>query len=271
MIYVIKTATNDVIVFDSIASFSDTYKGNVSSHPIEDGAKISDHVITENPVININGVVSDYNFYNPLKDVVSQNVPAYKAPTSRSSSLTYINNGKVSTDKQSLPVDYSGSDTDGSFSVKASASAVKDKLVSIFTNKQPVSILAYDFAGQDSVITRYSDCIITSLAFNRNPESGYAIYPNITLEKITIVPVKVTSATAEKIIINKVSNQASGVDGKGNAQVPKKEVPDTDKNKAGSKQEVHINQQLNLEGAEERRQVLQDTLKELRAKNEAFK
>src|SRR5574343_1126987 len=68
MIYVIKTALKDVIVFDSVTSFSESYGGNVTSHPIEDGSKITDHSVVENPKFRISGVVSDYNFFNPIKD-----------------------------------------------------------------------------------------------------------------------------------------------------------------------------------------------------------
>ena len=49
MIYVIKTQNNDVILFDSILSFSESYQGSVTSHPVEDGSKISDNYCYREP------------------------------------------------------------------------------------------------------------------------------------------------------------------------------------------------------------------------------
>lgn len=235
MLYVIKTENNDVIVFDSVTSFSEQYQGSVTSHPVEDGSKISDHVITNNVKFKIQGVVSDYNFYNPLKDFVNTPVPAYDFD--RTSYLNSLDqDGRVRDIAEDIPDDYSGKDSSSSFSVKASASVVKAKLIEIFNKKLAVTVLEYNPTGGAGEIKSYTNCIITDISFETNPESGYAIYPNISIEQISVVPVKVVQAEAARIIPTVVAAQAAADASKGNR---KGAEANASGDKAASKQEAH--------------------------------
>ena len=214
MIYVIKTQNNDVILFDSILSFSESYQGSVTSHPVEDGSKISDNVITENLKIKIQGVVTDYNFWNPLKDAANVAVPGYDYNRIGAMGLT-DSNGSPALSDAPVPSDYAGKDNDTNTSVKASMDAVRKRLIAIQRGKEVVTVLAYIVREKDSLIESYENCVITDLSFDTSPDGGYAIYPNISIEQVNVVKVKVTQVDKDNITENKLANQAGGTDGKG--------------------------------------------------------
>lgn len=211
MIYVIKTENDDVIVFDSITSFAENYNGSVTSHPVEDGTKISDHVIVENVKLKIQGVVTDYNFFNPLKDVAAVKVPAYAVDNG--SKLNYLTSPAS---EQVVPDNYAFTEGGKSFSAVASANAVKAKLIEIHQNKIPITVLEYDFEGKDSIINTFTPCIITDIDFTTTPDSGYAFYPSISIEKIKVAPVKITEASSPKITQQAVKDAAADPVNKGN-------------------------------------------------------
>ena len=240
MIYVIKTANNDVILFDSVLAFSESYQGSVTSHPVEDGSKISDNVTVENVKIKIQGVVTDYNFFNPIKDAGNQKVPGYDYPRQYGSMLINTKGEPETNANVAIPSDYSGTDNDGNVSVKAAMEVVKQRLIAIQQNKEFITVLGYNTDGKDSEINKFSNCIITDVAFNQNPESGYAIYPDITIEQVNVVKVKVLSASSDKIVNDIVNGQASGEDGKG-SQLPSG-------GKAGETSTNKSNQQKKLGG-----------------------
>jgi hypothetical protein len=215
MIYVLKTQNLDVITFDSILSFSESYSGGVTSQPIEDGGKISDHIITDNLKIKIQGVVTDYNFWNPLKDAANVAVPGYDYNRTGAMGLT-DSNGSPALSDAPVPSDYAGKDNDTNTSVKASMDTVRQRLISIQRNKEVITILGYLVREKDSLIVSYENCVITDLSFDTSPDSGYAIYPNISIEQVNIVKVKTQFANSQKIVEEKVADQATGEDGKGN-------------------------------------------------------
>lgn len=58
----IKTSTRDVYLFDAVSRFSETSSGSLSSHPIEGGLSIVDHVINENRTYTLTGLFSEDGF-----------------------------------------------------------------------------------------------------------------------------------------------------------------------------------------------------------------
>lgn len=236
MIYVIKTQNNDVILFDSILSFSESYQGSVTSSPVEDGTKISDNIITENVKLKLQGVVTDYNFWNPIKDAGNQKAKGYDYPRAYGNMIIDTQGQPETTDNVAIPQDYSGTDDEGIISVKASMDIVKQKLISIQRNKEFVTILGYNTDGKDSVVDKFDNCVFTDISFDVSPDSGYAIYPNISIEQVNVVRVRVTQASGDVITERKVANQAAGDAGKGNQKPTngKDEKP-----KAETKEELH--------------------------------
>lgn len=234
MIYVIKTENGDVITFDSILSFSESYKGSVSSHPLEDGTTISDHVVSDNIRFRIQGVVSDYNFWNPLKNSLGS-IPAYNYPRQDSGMIITPNGTAQELSNVTIPNDFS---TTTGESVKSTADMIRERLIAIQRNAEVVSLIGYLVGGEDPVVKLWPNCIITDLSFDQSPDSGDAIYPNMSLEQVKLVQVKVTQANSDKIVVASVANQAAATDGKGPLSPPKVTNPDQP-DPAASKEEKH--------------------------------
>lgn len=60
-----------VIVFDAAIDTGRQFSANVTSHPVETGVNINDHVTVENPKFTLKGVVSDAAFLTPFEQVAS--------------------------------------------------------------------------------------------------------------------------------------------------------------------------------------------------------
>lgn len=234
MIYVIKTENGDVITFDSILSFSESYRGGVTSHPVEDGTTISDHVTTENVKFRIQGVVSDYNFWNPLKNSL-RGIPAYNYPRQDSGMVISPNGIAYESGFVTIPNDFSTPDGD---SVKSIADTIRKRLIDIQRNSEMVTLFSYVVGGEATTTDIWPNCIITDLSFDKSPDSGDAIYPNMSLEQIKVVKVKVTQANSDTIIVATISNQAAVTDGKGPLSPPKAKDA-TQPDPAASKEEKH--------------------------------
>ena len=67
MTYAIKRNNGDILWFDAIEGFEETYSSSVTKHPIATGSLVSDHVVKDNPVLNLRGILSDadFNFNRP--------------------------------------------------------------------------------------------------------------------------------------------------------------------------------------------------------------
>jgi hypothetical protein len=124
-------------------------------------------------------------------------------------------NGSPALSDAPVPSDYAGKDNDTNTSVKASMDAVRKRLIAIQRGKEVVTVLAYIVREKDSLIESYENCVITDLSFDTSPDGGYAIYPNISIEQVNVVKVKVTQVDKDNITENKLANQAGGTDGKG--------------------------------------------------------
>lgn len=60
-----------VLVFDAAIDTNRSFSTKVTSHPVETGVNISDHVTIDNPTFSVKGVVSDAAFLTPYEQVAS--------------------------------------------------------------------------------------------------------------------------------------------------------------------------------------------------------
>lgn len=215
MTVAIKRSNNEIIFIDAVLQFSRQYSGSVSKNPIENGSSVTDHVTTENPVFTINGVVSDadFNIDRPL-------INAADASSYSLANRTYVNDDPVLFSPiiggnainpltKYLPqsvtqflgdtvpsISYIEQEDRDDISTRIS-SLVESKLLEIFDKKEEVVILVFEKKGVVDVITKMLDqCILTNLSFDETPESGMALYPNMTFERITKVVLKTTTLPA---------------------------------------------------------------------------
>ena len=59
-----------IIYFDAVTVYTKDYSGKVTSHPIEAGASISDHFVSDNPKFKISGVLSHVD-WSPVPEKIS--------------------------------------------------------------------------------------------------------------------------------------------------------------------------------------------------------
>lgn len=202
MIIVIKEqASSDIITLSCVTSFDESYTGSVSSHPIESGSTITDHVTSDNDKFKVSGVVSDYDFLNPSKDL-ALGKEGY-SDEGRSAAVSRFTNGLLDSGLIDIPD-------------KQRAEYIKRRLIDIRKNSLLVTILEYPDSGE---LVQHTDCILTSLSFKEDENSGYAVYPEMAFEHINVVQVKVEEVSRSKIPLipnSKVSDAAASADNKGN-------------------------------------------------------
>ena len=182
MIIVIKDqASSDIITLSCVTSFDESYTGSVSSHPIESGSTITDHVTSDNDKFKVSGVVSDYDFLNPSKDLAFGK-EGY-SDEGRSAATSRFTNGLLDSGLIDIPD-------------KQRAEYIKRRLIDIRKNSLLVTILEYPDSGE---LIQHTDCILTSLSFKEDENTGYAVYPDMSFEKINVVQVKVEEVNTSKI------------------------------------------------------------------------
>ena len=183
MIIVIKEqASSDIITLSCVTSFDESYTGSVSSHPVESGSTITDHVTSDNDKFKVSGVVSDYDFLNPSKDLATKK-EGYDDGYLRSAVTASFANGLLNTYGAVVPD-------------KQRAEYIKRRLIDIRKNSLLVTILEYPDSGE---LVQHTDCILTSLSFKEDENTGYAVYPDMSFEKINVVQVKVEEVNTSKI------------------------------------------------------------------------
>ena len=57
-----ETSISGAIYFDVVTNYTKNYTGKVTEHPIEAGASVSDHYISNNPRYSVSGVISHVDF-----------------------------------------------------------------------------------------------------------------------------------------------------------------------------------------------------------------
>ena len=181
-------SSSDTIVFSSVTSFDESYSGTVTSHPVEDSTTITDHFITDNDKFKISGVVSDFDFLNPLNQIAF-GVDGYEDNSVASQSLIRFKNGELTNGTGVIPSN-------------KTQNAIKNRLIQIHKLGQFVTVLMYQTpldASTPALIASKVNCIITNISFKEDAESGYAVYPELSLERVKIVRVSTESIAKGKI------------------------------------------------------------------------
>lgn len=233
----LKLESGDVVWMDAVLSFSESYSSSVTKHQIESGSSISDHIIQDNAKFSISGVVSFIDFNktidftripeDSLSDVSNYtNMNLQPTNVSIGSSL---NNPLVKLLPDSIR-QFIGTDSTPSvqmgISFPAKAIDVEDVLKSIingFTEvaadrmvvkrKQVVSLV--EFNTDFTVKNMFDNCVCTSLSFSQDPESGDAVYPQMTFEQVRFVELMATTFPTNRISTD-VKNKGTEKAQKGN-------------------------------------------------------
>jgi len=193
LIILLEQGTNDTITFSSVTSFTETYPSGVTSSPVESGSTISDNITIGNNTFSLSGVVSDWDYYNPAKELAFGSNAVYNYTYESRFNLAKFDNSDFTTTLDTIPSD-------------ATAEQIKFKLQRMRNNPSLVTLLIYSDDNQLS--TYYDNCAITSLSFSESTDTSFCVYPVMTLEQLQIAYVEVE--TIEKGKIPDLPNRARG-------------------------------------------------------------
>lgn len=192
MSVVIKTSSNQLIWFDAVLSFNENNTGTVSSHPIQRGSTISDHLIRNNKQFSIQGIVSNWDFQID-RDLIALFIDGVQYAGQSVDGVVRVSSDKPSPLSKFIPESVSAFiNTDAVPNIEVdevprqdAARAVKSYLQSIFNNTEFVSIIKLKENGEVEEV--FNDLLITSCNISETPDTGDSLQVSIALEKIKIV------------------------------------------------------------------------------------
>ena len=220
------------IYLDAVQSYTSSFSGKTTSHPIDSGASITDHFIKENPVFTISGVISgtdlshipwqllDENQQRPLNaqeqpEPISINLQGSKLlqylpatigqflGTSKPK-VEFFGNQRTDLSNEVVVKDILKGILKGlKYNPKADRSESHIQLVEL-----------YEFDGTNIRDIIY-DLVITSFRIDENPDTGDALFLNLTLEQVTFALLEKTEIP--KDVANAVKKKSEPVKKKTNA------------------------------------------------------
>lgn len=228
MTVAVKRENGDMIWLDAVVAYGRKFSGSVTRHPLETGAVVSDHTIIENEIISISGIVSDADF-NISRPVISeQDASSYGISRKQFVNNTPVNGqdgGEEIFDNVKIR-DSSGwtkylPDSVGQFMDNGAptveityaekvrlAADIQSQFILMFETAEEFSVIEFDGSRVSAVL---DNCIMTSLDFSEDPDSGDAVYPVMTIERVkyaTSVSVK-TQKRVSPDIKNKTAERTN--------------------------------------------------------------
>lgn len=198
---------SNFIYFDAITSSTQSFRGQVTKHPVDNGGNITDHYIRENPIFQFTGIITGTDISSSsflIKD--EQGKGAYNAKQ-EPFSISVSNGGSnllqylpasisqfFSKQESNILIDTTPR-TDLTYEVAVRNMIVKlVKGVSYNSQTQKLEnriqlVDLYEF--DDTNLRRITNnLVITSFSVNETPESGDALMVDITLEQVEFVTLK---------------------------------------------------------------------------------
>jgi len=220
--------TQGIIYFDAVLSYGRGFKGTLTSHSIGSGGKVSDHFIRDNPVYNINGIISAADisigktFITDDEGSYPDNVDPRDIPA-----VQIKNNGNSIISL--LPSSISSFFVDAGSSVSVSGQERKETLNNIrtlletFFAKDGITLMTLlEYKGNTLDKNRIiPNLVMTSLDFKEDANSGDALYIDVTLEQASFTEIETT--TISKKEIKKLSAEKTAEELKASAAAKKNE------------------------------------------------
>lgn len=195
------------IYFDAVTVYTQNYTGQVTKHPIDAGASISDHYIRDNPTFTISAVITgvDISTGTYLIQDLDGNFPFNaKFPVNPVS----INSTDDSVLNKFIPnsIGQFLSDSEPSVTMDSQRAElidqIRDALIDLTSgtklneetgqfdsNIQVVRL--FEYKGQ--LLNRIlNNLVITGIRFNEAADTGFALYCDITFEQVTFAFLKKT-------------------------------------------------------------------------------
>lgn len=238
MTVAIKRHNGDLIWFDAILGWAQQYSATVTKHPIEGGGQVADHTTIDNPKLTIQGVVSDadFNLTRPIISIhdadsygITQKQFVNNSPVRSSPEITYA----ASKYAKYLPEEAQRFLPQNSPTVyvpdspRAMRSAyIENMLTAMWGDKEEFELVEFE---EDTIKRVFVQCVLTNVAFAEDPDSGQALYANLSMEQVKYansVNVKVPQRVKDDMK-SKTAEQKN----KGKQATKGNEVPTTDADK----------------------------------------
>lgn len=216
------------IYLDAVTLYTKDLGGKVTSFPVDSGANISDHFISENTKVTIDGVISDVDITGMSDKVMVDGEKALNAkpqPTAtrvagQQNALQYLPSAvKQFFERSGAAV---ASDAFSQASIPAVEMLFKELMRGTYynsadnrwRNKMTPTVL-YEMDGANFVNAE-TDLIITKVSFSEDADSGDALYVSLALEKVRFVTLEMTDV---KNASTGTQKKIAGTANKGNPAV----------------------------------------------------
>lgn len=210
------------IFFDAVQVYTQDYSGQITQHPIDAGASITDHYIKANPKFTISAVITgvDVSTGSYLIQDLEGNFPFNVSFPPNPVSVNSTDNSVLS---QFIP------DSIGQFLPSTTPDVVmdpvraeiidqvRDALIDLTSgsklneetgqfdsNIQIVRLFEYKGTLLNRIV---NNLVITSVRFNESPDTGYALYCDISFEQVTFAFLK--KAEIPKDVQQSIQKKAS--------------------------------------------------------------
>lgn len=226
------------IYIDAVTAYTQDYKGQVTKHPVDAGASITDHFIKENPIFSLSGVISGVDI-SPIPSMIRDfegrqpnNANPQPEPVNINSGTSGLLQFLPDSIGQFLNLGNPIAEVPGNGLRNDFTDDVRDALVSILegvkfnskTNRfdsfiQTVEI--YEFVGTNIKSITF-DLVMTNFKIREDVNTGEGLYFDCTLEQVTF-------ATLEKTVLpqdvqQSLKKKAVGTSNKGKVDSTSKDV-----------------------------------------------
>lgn len=191
-------ADDSVMYLDAVTNYTKSYSSNISNHPIDKSAVITDHVSKNNPSFSIKGVISAADFhttYVRAPDFEEENVSLeYDQPVegavikSPSSMLDYLPGSVQQFLSSTNPTEVAVDPFRG-----YSHQVARDRLYKAWESSEIITLLDYDYDfvnGRSVHVKRIENCLIQNYTDNEDAQTGDALEFTITFIKVRFAYLK---------------------------------------------------------------------------------
>lgn len=203
-----QNSISGAIYFDAVTSYKKDFSGKVTEHPIELGAKVSDHYVSNNPKYKISGVISHVDLSPISSMVILEGEPVLNA-NMQPQAVMVENLG--STLREFIP------DSIAQFLPNISAGAIMDQAERV-NHRDSISLLLKEllngiYYNEDrkkwenrmTTTTLYEmdgispknpiqDLIVTNCSINESVDTGDALVLELSLEQVRFVTLEKAEA-----------------------------------------------------------------------------
>lgn len=225
---------DSVLYLDAVQNYTKSRSSNISNHPIDKSANVTDHVSKNNPTFSLKGTVSAADFntsYVRASDFSDYNVTGENDRliddaeiTSKSSLLDYLPGSVQQFLTQENPVEVSVNEFRG-----YSHQVARERLERAWEDCEIITLLDFDFdfsTGRSIAIRKIEDCLIDNLTDSEDSQTGDALEFTLTLTKVRFAYLKQVDI---KVTKSSVKDGAAGKSDKG--EVSTEASSDAERNK----------------------------------------